>query len=175
VTAESISHPAIVAPDDLTERDQWVLWRHEVRAGKTTKVPYQVNGRRADTTQPATWASFETVLNHWRGDSNHYAGIGFVFSKADPFTGVDLDDCLDAEGKVKPWARGIVERFADTYTEISPSGSGLKLWARGSLPANLPGVQVGDGQIEMYDQVRYCHGNWTRVSRGATSDRGAFR
>lgn len=36
-----------------------------------------------------------------------------------------------------------------------PSGRGLKIWARGSLPANLPGVSVGDGAIELYDHCRY--------------------
>ena len=39
--------------------------------------------------------------------------------------------------------------------EISPSGQGLKIWARGSLPANLPGVKVGDGAIELYGHSRY--------------------
>ena len=48
-----------------------------------------------------------------------------------------------------------MERFGDTYTEISPSGQGLKIWAHGSLPANLPGVRVGDGAIELYDHARY--------------------
>ena len=30
-------------PDDLTERDQWVLWRLETRNGKPTKVPYHLS------------------------------------------------------------------------------------------------------------------------------------
>jgi hypothetical protein len=66
-----------------------------------------------------------------------------------------LDDCLNSEGDLKAWARGVVERFSDTYTEISPSGLGLKIWARGELPANVAGVQFGDGQIEIYDHARY--------------------
>jgi len=52
-------------------------------------------------------------------------------------------------------ASRIIERFADTYIEISPSGQGLKIWAKGRLPTNVPGVHVGDGQIEMYDRARY--------------------
>ena len=78
-----------------------------------------------------------------------------MFSTQDGLAGIDLDDALDEQGDVKAWARGIVERFGDTYMEISPSGQGLKIWVRGSLPANLPGVQVGDGAIELYDHVRY--------------------
>jgi hypothetical protein len=91
----------------------------------------------------------------WRRQPNSYAGLGFVLSPADQFCGIDLDDALDAEGVLKPWAFGIVERFSDTYMEISPSGRGLKIWARGPLPANQPGVSIGDGQIEMYDHARY--------------------
>jgi primase-polymerase (primpol)-like protein len=142
-------------PDDLSERDQWVLWRFEKRAGTETKVPYQTNGRPASSTDPSTWADLESVISAWRRSPARYAGVGFVFSPDDPYAGIDLDDSLDDAGIVKPWTRGVVERFADTYTEVSPSGRGLKIWARGSLPANVPGVAVGDGQIEMYDRGRH--------------------
>jgi putative DNA primase/helicase len=142
-------------PDDLSERDQWVLWRKEERSGRTTKVPYQVGRRRASSTDPNTWTSFEAVSNEWLGAPDWYTGLGFVFSANDPFCGIDLDDSLDKMGNPKPWAQGIVERFSDTYIEISPSGAGLKIWVRGSVPANIGGAKVGDGQIEIYDHARY--------------------
>jgi len=127
--------PDLRAPDDLTELRRWVLWRYEARKGRRTKIPYQTNGKRADITNPDAWSTFEEALAAWRRNPNRYNGIGFVF--------------------VKAWARGIVERFADTYMEISPGGQGLKIWARGSLPANVPGAAVGDGSIELYDHARY--------------------
>jgi primase-polymerase (primpol)-like protein len=142
-------------PDDLTELDQWVLWRYESRNGKTTKVPYQVSGQRADSTKPETWAVFDDAVQSWSRQRRQYAGVGFVFSREDPFAGIDLDDSLDQRGDVKAWARGIVGRFSDTYIEVSPSRRGLKIWARGSLPTNVPGVQVADGFIELYDHSRY--------------------
>ena len=142
-------------PDDLTEHDQWVLWRFEARKGKPTKVPYQANGKPADTTNPSTWTTFEEAQSVWCRNRQHYVGLGFVFSTEDAFAGIDLDDSLDEQGDLKDWARGIVERFSDTYMEISPSSRGLKIWARASLPANLPGVRVGDGAIELYDHARY--------------------
>lgn len=153
-------HPAVTAlgfqvPDDLSELDRWVLWRDEARAGRRAKVPRQVSGDLASSIDPRTWNTLEAVLAAWRADPQCYAGVGWVFEKSAQFVGVDLDDCLDVEGDVKPWAAGIVERFSDSYTEVSPSGCGLKIWARGSLPANLPGVKVEDGQIEMYDHARY--------------------
>ena len=147
--------PEIIVPDDLRELDQWVLWRYEERNGKGTKVPYRLNGRRASSVDTGSWTSFDLVSDEWRRKPNAYTGLGFVFSRADPFCGIDLDDSLDSEENVKPWAQGIVQRFADTYMEISPSGKGLKIWVRGAVPANLPGVRVGDGQIEIYDHARY--------------------
>jgi putative DNA primase/helicase len=151
----SASTPNCYVPDDLTERDQWLLWRYESRNGKPTKVPYQLTGKAADITNPRTWAPFEEVRNKWRRNPQQYAGLGFVFSKEDPFAGIDLDDSLDEQGHPKAWACGIVERFGDTYSEISPSGQGLKIWARGALPSNLAGVPVADGAIELYDHARY--------------------
>ena len=147
--------PDLRAPDDLTELRRWVLWRYEARKGRRTKIPYQTNGKRADITNPDAWSTFEEALAAWRRNPNRYNGIGFVFAKEDGLAGIDLDDSIDQQGVVKAWARGIVERFADTYMEISPGGQGLKIWARGSLPANVPGAAVGDGSIELYAHARY--------------------
>jgi hypothetical protein len=154
-TKTSALIPNLRLPDDLTELDQWVLWRSETKNGKPTKVPYQLTGKRAGSTDPRTWSPLAEVSKKLQENRKRYDGIGFVFSLDDGLTGMDVDDCLDEEGGVKSWSRGIVERFGDTYTEISPSGEGLKIWARGSLPRNLPGVTVGDGAIEMYDHARY--------------------
>jgi primase-polymerase (primpol)-like protein len=145
----------VKVPDDLAELVQWVLWRRESISGRQTKVPYSVRGHKASSTDPRTWAPFDVVLSAWHRKPHIYAGLGFVFVKSGGLVGIDLDDCLDPEGNLKIWARGVVERFFDSYMEISPSGRGLKIWLRGALPANLAGVQVGDGRIEMYDHARY--------------------
>jgi primase-polymerase (primpol)-like protein len=151
----SISSNKFRVPDGLAERDQWVLWRYESRDGKSTKVPYQPNGCRADSTDSRTWATFEIALNAWRRYRQRYAGLGFVFAKDGGLAGIDLDDSLDEQHNVKTWAQRIVEQFGDTYLEISPSGQGLKIWVQGSLPTNVPGVKIGDGSIELYDHARY--------------------
>jgi hypothetical protein len=153
ITPEQV--PGFVVPDDLTEHDRWVLWRREIVSGRETKVPYSVRGHRASSTNPHDWAGFEKALSLWRRHPEQYAGLGFVFAAEDPFVGIDLDDCLDGHGNLKSWARGIIERFSDTYTEVSPSGQGLKIWTKGRLPANVSGVRLGEGHIEMYDRSRY--------------------
>ena len=35
-------------PSELQALRQWLLWRLEERDGRTTKVPYQPNGRHAE-------------------------------------------------------------------------------------------------------------------------------
>ena len=155
VQAQGSGHAALIAdfrvPDDLTERDQWVLWRRE----RETKVPYSITGRRASSIDPTTWCSYAEALDAWRRQPQRWAGIGFVFHESDSFVGLDLDDSVDGDGNAKPWARGIVEQFADSYCEISPSGRGLKIWCRGKLPTNVGKVAVGDGGIEMYSRSRF--------------------
>jgi len=74
-----------------------------------------------------------------------------MFHPNDPFAGTDLDDCRDPEtGEIQPWALDIVEDL-DSYTEVSPSETGLKVFVRGELP---PGRRR-KRQIEMYDRGRF--------------------
>jgi len=152
----SISTPTIRVPDSLAELDQWVMWRNEQRnGGKPTKVPFQTCGQSASSTDPNTWCFFEEAVNALQAHSEHWSGIGFVFSPADPFFGIDLDNCLDANGGLKPWAQPIMERLSDSYAEISPSGRGIKIWAKGKLSGNGTAFPLGDGRVEIYDQARY--------------------
>lgn len=136
-------------PKDLTALNNWVSWRWERRDGKWTKAPVDAtNGRRASSIDPSTWTTFEDAVRHARRSA--LPGVGFVFTGS-PLAGVDLDDCREPEtGHVAPWAANIVAAL-DTYTEVSPSGTGLKAFARGVLPPG--GRRKGD--IEMYDTSRF--------------------
>jgi hypothetical protein len=146
----------IRVPDGLAELDQWVIWRYEDRdGGKPTKVPYQASGSYASTIDPATWCSWDESQKVLQQDPKRWSGIGFVFAESDPFFGIDLDQCLDAAGKLKPWAQPIMQRFGDSYAEISPSGRGIKIWAKGRLPGAGVSFPLGDGRVEMYDRSRF--------------------
>jgi len=140
---------AVVVPDDLAELDRWGQWR--MVAGR--KVPFRCDGRTADSTNRGHWGELEKALQALR--TGRYDGLAFAFDKEDGLAGIDLDGCLDHRGDVKLWGRGIIGHFHDTYMEVSPSRHGIKIWTRGSLPANLPKVAVGDGGIELYDHARY--------------------
>lgn len=141
----------ITVPDDLAERDQWVLWRLECN----TKVPYRPDGRRASITNPDDWNEFDVVIHALEKHPKHWSGTGFVFTPEDPFVGIDLDNCLEKNATPKQWARGIIARFSDTYMEVSPSGCGVKIFSKGKLPTAVGKVVVRDGGVEMYDRARY--------------------
>ncbi len=142
-------------PSDLTERDQWVLWRYQTRNGKRTKVPYEVNGKPAKSDDPQTWNTFQAVTAAWTKAPERYQGIGFMFANADPFAGIDFDDCMDQGGALKPWAGPIIRRFADTYMEISPSGRGVKVWVKARLEGPGHRAAYQDGAVEIYDRGRF--------------------
>jgi len=144
-------------PDTLTALDQWVCWRYEYR-GEWTKVPVDVDsGRFASSTDPETWTAFQdAVAYHDRGDTDT-DGVGFVVHDDDMFVGIDLDDCRDpTTGEIDPWAFEIVEAV-DSYTEVSPSGRGARMFVLAVLPedGNRGDVDGAEGPLEMYETRRY--------------------
>ena len=138
--------------DTLSIRDlrQWLCWRSEERDSKPTKIPYSpITGERASSTSPETWASYEEAVRAWKEVG--YSGIGFVFTLEDDLCGVDLDGCLDpVTGEIEPWAWTIIEEL-DSYTEVSPSGTGIHIIVRAALPED----RNRKGRFEAYDRGRY--------------------
>jgi hypothetical protein len=144
-------------PRELRHRDQWVCWRWQRKRNKAgdlrwTKEPVDAKtGHLASVSNPATWCGFADALAFYR--ARKADGVGFVFTEADPFCGIDLDDCLDPTTfEVEPWAAEIVEAF-QTYAEISPTSTGVKLFARGRVPPG--GNRKDDAHVEMYHRRRY--------------------
>lgn len=137
-------------PEALTARDQWVCWRHEERDGKKTKVPVEpATGGYASTTDPDTWTDLETALE--TVGATGADGVGFVFTDDDPLVGVDLDDCRDPDsGSIDEWARDVVTRL-DSYSEVSPSGTGVHAIVEGELPDGRSRA----GDVEMYETSRF--------------------
>lgn len=155
-------------PNELKALQQWVLWKTEVRNSKPTKVPYQINGKRAKSNDAQTWTDYTSACQIYTKNQNKWNGISFVFTQNDPFCGVDLDDCLENH-QLKSWAKPIVEKLKlVSYSEISPSGNGIKFWTRATLPTEAKhkvyvtteGVvckqgEDNEGAIEIYDNARF--------------------
>ena len=146
-------------PTQLKIHRQFVLWKSEERDGKLTKIPYNANlSGNASTTDPSTWSNFVTAKGRYisHHQSQQFAGIGFVFSDDDQFTGIDIDDCLDENKNPLKWAQPILDLFMPTYCEISPSGRGLKLWIEGKKSLHW-GSRCRKGNIEVYDKLRFFY------------------
>jgi len=152
VTAPAFQLGAAI-PAELRDRDQWVVWRLESRDGKLTKVPYCAPARKASSTDPATWMSYAAAVAL---APHGFNGVGFVFSEADPNTGIDLDACRDpVNGTIHEAAQRVIERF-NSWTEISQSGKGVHIFVRAVLPGTgKKRPSSWGGHIELYDRARF--------------------
>jgi len=124
--------------DGLAPLPQWVAWREVDREGKLAKVPFNPHAPRkgAKANDPKTWGTRAAALraiSTMPSDGGN-RGVGLQLGLFDSgerrlrLGGVDLDSCLDsATGDLEPWAAEVVDRLG-TYAEVSPSGSGVKLF-----------------------------------------------
>lgn len=133
-------------PQELRMLRQWIVWKYEEGNDKPTKVPYKIDlSARASVTDPFTWGTFEAaclVVAHNKAD-----GIGFVFTKSDPYAGIDLDASHDAE--IIARQENIFKTF-NSYSESSPSGKGLHIIIKASV---FSGRRRSN--IELYSSERF--------------------
>jgi hypothetical protein len=139
-------------PKELKACGHWVNWKAEERGGKITKVPYDPKKQPpalAKTNDSLTWGTFKVAVQSMK--AQNFDGVGFVVTKDDDFVGFDLDKCIDPEtGVIEPWALEIV-KILNSYTEKSPSGTGLRIFVLGSLPQGAR----RKGKFEVYNSGRY--------------------
>lgn len=110
-------------PQTLKDHGAFCLWQYEKdRSGRLTKMPYQMNGMKASSTDRTTFTSFDDAASHMDG----YSGIGLgVF---DDLAAIDIDHCV-VDGALSEMALDII-RIMDSYTEYSPSGTGVRILFR---------------------------------------------
>lgn len=127
---------------ELREDGKFCYWKYVDRGrSKPDKVPYRLNGALGDLSDIRAFSGFEEIV---QGFSDRFSGIGMgVFGH---FAAVDIDDCL-YDGTLSDLARDVVDTI-DTYTEVSPSGHGVRL------------IGIVDG-FE-YDKSRYYINNRKR-------------
>jgi len=139
-------------PKELRARPQWFCWRYKQRnKDQFSKVP--INPCTGGDGKPNAPTTCGTFVQAWTRYNNHadINGIGFLFTPDDDFAGVDLDDCRDPEtGTLEPWAAAVVHNL-NSYTEVSPSGTGVKIFLR----ATKQGKREREGQVEIYDRSHY--------------------
>jgi len=137
------------ALEPLTQVPHWLVWKWETTAqGKRTKVPYQARdpARKASTTKPETWNTYQVAkLTAPQAD-----GVGFVLTDTQ-FTAFDIDDCRHpTSGVIHQWALDLINR-ANSYTEVTVSGTGVRIIGYGDGAALHKKLKVVDGvSCEIY-------------------------
>ena len=111
-------------PKFMQEHDRFCLWKLVMKPGKNKpdKIPYRINGKRADATNPQHYSSFEETVEAFAKGGNAGIGIGCF----EPLRLVDVDDCI-VNGKLDARGQDIVDTL-DSYTELSPSGNGIHIF-----------------------------------------------
>jgi len=144
-------------PMDLKRIPRWVLWRFveigDENTKRWSKLPTQANGQPASSTDQSTWADFLTVQAAYETNNHRFDGVGFVFNDDDNLVGIDLDDCYDVtEGVFTDDALQHIAQSVSGYMEVSPSGTGVKIFTRAIMQSAHVDHSIG---FEAYGRGRY--------------------
>lgn len=133
------------------DKEQWVLWQYVERedSDKPAKMPITQGNKWADSSDPKTWLPYDVVKNAYN-EHDCYGGIGIMFDGS--FVGIDLDGCLEDGVITDPLVEVFVD-VANTYTDVSPSGTGLHLYFKLTRP--LQPKSNRHGKCEVYTKGRY--------------------
>ncbi|MGI4846834.1 MAG: AAA family ATPase [Janthinobacterium lividum] len=136
-------------PQSLKDQRRWAPWRAVLneKKQKYDKVPHRADRPEfgISTQKPEQWFTYEVALAAYRKNPDKFAGIGYVMTGAHGVIGVDLDRCV-TDGVIAAWAAEVVTKL-DSYTEISPSGRGLRILSFGEVPSDWNNHEIG---IEIY-------------------------
>lgn len=123
------------APDELKLLPAWLCWRYEQHPGevKPRKVPVYAGGARrhgaqgtaADRRKLVTFAAARDAAIRQGMD-----GVGFAPMAEWGVSVIDFDRCVGPDGDLPPEVAAIAER---TFSEYSPSGTGIHVVLRGDL------------------------------------------
>lgn len=116
-------------PDELKERDQWLMWD---QSNDTPKQPHWRGKFSISWSDPDDWHSFEEAVE--AAAEKDSWGIGYVMAQDNDdyarglYSCLDLDGCLESRSSPKDWLPSL-EPFIedDAYIEYSPSGDGLHI------------------------------------------------
>jgi len=135
--------PVKFIPKELVNRNRWGF-------GDLNKRP--MNGKEFYANKPndkSQWYSLEECKRNYLKFKDKILGLGYVIFKEDNIVCIDIDHCIDENGVVSDLAKNITQRFSNTYQEKSVSGTGIHIFAKGTIPRNLK------TKIEMYVDCHY--------------------
>lgn len=139
-------------PSEMANLEQWVLWKAEKIKDKDeySKVPYQLIGLKASSTNPSSWSSFDKSIQKF----DDYEGVGFVLTKEDNYICLDLDNIHINSKTFEPMTDIAKEVMDKTWWEISPSGTGVHAYFKGKLPDKVMKKNTSE-DLELYSHSRF--------------------
>lgn len=145
-------------PTELRSLNRWCLWKFVQKKRKDgtqvwTKLPITRAGKPASSTDASTWCAFDEIQDAYLFGTVPNDGVGITFDGSDQLVGIDLDDCIDVLGNYTPLAQEVLDRVPG-YAEVSPSGTGVKLWTRAVCDSHKTSEGAPDA-VEIYPHGRY--------------------
>ena len=134
-------------PVYLSGMKRFAPWRKvwSEKRQKYDKIPCSPDGRGISTARLDQWTYEKIATSAVMGNSTRFDGVGFTVTGIDGVVGIDIDNCI-TDGVIAPWALEIIKAF-NSYTEISPSGRGVRIWCRGRIDRDWTNHTIG---IEFY-------------------------
>lgn len=157
----AVPRPALVPlnpdaiPAAMRAHRRWAPWRAEWNAaarhgeGKWEKIPHRAASPQHGLSNKNAngWVTFEEAVAACRAWPDLFAGVGYLMTVPHGIVGVDLDNCRDPDtGTIDDWAAEVIAKL-DSYTEVSPSGTGLHAIVAGEVPSDWTNHERG---IEIY-------------------------
>jgi len=140
--------------DETLIKQPWAVWRAEpdkARPGKYKKAPRcPRTDKHISVNSCDQWSSFEAVKTAF--NAKKHTGIGILLT-GNELIGIDIDnrrELLLNRPELVAWIDDVIA--SGTYIEQSPSGNGLRIFVKGTLPQ---GCNNKRGNLEIYDNLRF--------------------
>lgn len=152
--------PEALAP--LANYKQFILYKlvpSNKPNGKINKLPVdyrtlQVFNKNEDwQNNPDAWTDAQTAITTAKLCGDEF-GVGFFFTKNDPFYFVDIDNCLNKDNLTwSDTANAVLSYFPGCAVELSQSGRGMHVFGVGQVPEH--GCRNDKLGLEFYTESRF--------------------
>jgi hypothetical protein len=144
--------PAALRP--LVERPQWAIWRLTWDGTRWHKPPFMARDpqRHASSADPSTWTDYPTAV----AAAGHGDGVTYMLTPEDELAALDIDHVRDPNTRtILDWAQRLLDQAGHAYCEVSPSGTGLRIWgAAVSAPIHRQFKLENGAALELFRRTR---------------------
>ena len=141
-------------PQEMKDKPNWVIVRTKENAEKGRLEKYLIDchtGKFARSDDHTTWTDYETACKY--ASENGGVTLAYALDGKDGIACIDLDGCIDENGKRSELADEVLSKCGKTYIETSISGKGIHVFG------TTKGMDVRtfskDGDMEFYQKAHF--------------------